>query len=143
MILEFTVLGSKDLGLNGQNNILYVLANREQNMSSLCVRQYSKVYVSSFKFELTAKRGVRICQARSIENQTRSIENHNNNNNNNKKKKKKKKILQIFKSGLSPRKRLGFQFNLSTYKRETLATFFRLLGRHMRYSVKSKRFCTF
>ena len=54
-------------------------------------------------------------------------------------KKKKKKILQIFKSGLSPRKRLGFQFNLSTYKRETLATFFRLLGRHMRYSLWNLR----
>ena len=46
-----------------------------------------------------------------------------------------KVFLQNSKSGPSPRKRLGFQFNLSTYKRETLATFFRLLGRHMRYSL--------
>ena len=38
-----------------------------------------------------------------------------------------KEILQIFKSGPSPRKCLGFQSNLSTYKRETLTTFWRLL----------------
>ena len=34
------------------------------------------------------------------------------------------KILQIFKPGPSPWKRLGFHSNFSTYKRETLATFF-------------------
>jgi len=35
---------------------LYVLANREQNVSNLCVRHCSKVYVSSFKFKLTVER---------------------------------------------------------------------------------------
>ena len=43
------LLGSKDLGLNIYNHILNVLANREQNISSLCVRQCLKVLVSSFK----------------------------------------------------------------------------------------------
>ena len=33
-----------------------MLANREQNMSSLWVRHCLKVYVSSFKVELTTKR---------------------------------------------------------------------------------------
>ena len=50
------LLGSKDLWLNVYNSILFVLTNREQNMSSLCVRHCSKVYVSSFKFELTVEK---------------------------------------------------------------------------------------
>ena len=37
------LLGSKDLGLNIYNHILNVLANREQNMSSLYIRQCLKV----------------------------------------------------------------------------------------------------
>ena len=36
-------------------------------------------------------------------------------------------ILQIFKIDPSPQKCLGFHTNFSTYKREILATFFRLL----------------
>ena len=43
------LLGSKDLGLNVYNHIFIVLANREQNMFSLGVRQCLKVLVSSFK----------------------------------------------------------------------------------------------
>ena len=46
-----------------------------------------------------------------------------------------KEILQIFKSGPNLQNHLGFQFNLSTYKRETLATFFKLLGSCMCYSL--------
>ena len=38
-----------------------------------------------------------------------------------------KVILQNFKLGPSPQKYLGFHSNLSTYKKEILATFFRLL----------------
>ena len=38
-----------------------------------------------------------------------------------------KEILYNFKSSSSPWKWLGFQSNLSTYKRETLAMFFKLL----------------
>ena len=37
------------------------------------------------------------------------------------------KFCRILKQGLSLQKRLGFQFNLSTYKRETLVTFWRPL----------------
>ena len=33
-----------------------MLANQEQNVSSLCVRHCLKVYVSSFKFKLTAEK---------------------------------------------------------------------------------------
>ena len=36
-------------------------------------------------------------------------------------------ILQIFKPGPNLRKRLGFHSNFSTYKRETLTMFFRIL----------------
>ena len=61
------MLGSKDLGLNIYNYILYVLANREPNTSSLCVRHCSKVYVSSFKFELTAKKNCQNYLAGSID----------------------------------------------------------------------------
>ena len=38
-----------------------------------------------------------------------------------------KEILLNFKSGPCLQKHLGFHSNLSTYKRETLATFFRLM----------------
>ena len=37
------------------------------------------------------------------------------------------RFYKSVKQGPIPRKRLGFHSNLSTYKRETLATFFRLL----------------
>ena len=47
----------------------------------------------------------------------------------------KKEILQNFKSGPSPQKRLRFHSNLSTYKRETLATFWKPLEDLCVYSL--------
>ena len=105
-----------------------MLANQEQNTSSLCVRHCSKMCVSNFKFKPTAKKRV--------ENLPSSI---NQKIRLNRSKIAEKLILQNFKRGPSLWKCLGFQSNLSTYKRETLATFFRLLGRHMRYSLWNLR----
>ena len=48
-ISKFILLGSKYLGQNIQNHICIVLANREQDMSSLGFRQCLKVGVLSFK----------------------------------------------------------------------------------------------
>ena len=73
-------------------------------MSSLCVRHYSKVYVSSFKFELDESK-IRFDWSKITEI----------------------RFCRIFKQGPSPIKRLEFQSNLSTYKRETLTTFWRPL----------------
>ena len=42
-------------------------------------------------------------------------------------------FLQNFQIGPSPQKRLGFHLNFSIYKRETLATFWRLFGRLVCY----------
>ena len=46
-----------------------------------------------------------------------------------------KEILQNFESSPSSRKRLRFHSNLSTYTRETLATFWRPFGRLVCYSL--------
>ena len=46
-----------------------------------------------------------------------------------------KEILQNFKSGPSSQKQLGFHSNLSAYKKETLATFWRPFGRLVCYSL--------
>ena len=92
------------------------LVNWEQNMSSLCVKQCLKVYVSSFKFELTVEKGSHILPSstdREIRfDQSRIAE---------------IRFCIMFKQGPNPQKFLGFHSNLSTYKRETLATFFRPL----------------
>ena len=48
-----------------------------------------------------------------------------------------------FKQGPISQKRLEFYSNLSTYKRETLATFFRLLEDLCVTFVRSERFCIF
>ena len=85
-------------------------------MSSLCVRQCSKVYVSSFKFELTAEKR--------SQNLPSSIDRSRN---------EEKEFLQNFKSSPSPQKCLAFQSNLSTYKKETLATFLKNFGRLVCY----------
>ena len=50
-----------------------------------------------------------------------------------------KEILQNFKPGPSPRKRFGFHSNLSTYKRETLATFWKPLEDLCVYSLWDMR----
>ena len=85
-------------------------------MSSLCVRQCSKVYVSNFKFELTAEKR--------SQNLPSSIDRLRN---------EEKEFLQNFKSSPSLQKRLAFQSNLSTYKKETLATFLKFFGRLVCY----------
>ena len=99
-------------------------------MFSLCVRQCSKVYVSSFKFQVQVDyrkeelESAKLDRSRIRPNWSRIAE---------------KEFLHNFKSGPSPRKRLGLQSNLSKYKRETLATFLKTFERLVCYSLWNLR----
>ena len=93
-------------------------------MSSLYVRQCLKVLVSSFKSKWLQKKEDNFCLTQPIE----KLDSTN-------RKIAGTKILQIFKSGSSLWKRLGFYSNFSTYKRETLTTFFKLLRTLVCYSL--------
>ena len=50
------MLGSKDLGVNVQNHIFIVLANREQNMSSLGLQAMLKSVCFKVQFQLIAEK---------------------------------------------------------------------------------------
>ena len=50
------ILGSKDLELNIQNHYCVVLANRDQNMSSLGVQAMLKKGISSFEVQMFAEK---------------------------------------------------------------------------------------
>ena len=74
------------------------------------------MYVSSFKFELIAKK--------KSQNLLSSIDWKLGSTN---RESQKIDYAEFFKQCPSPRKRLGFQSNLSTYKRETLTMFWKFI----------------